>query len=141
MSRMSRIGSFAVAVAVIGALLLPASGAAGSPTAHKSGAIINYLTTGKLRIAKKIIVPFVCSVNCDVVSSLKLKGPFVKGTDVEQGSLQAGVPAGHFIKPSGPLLKLLKASPGRYKVISQVTATDPATGATDQISHGFKLKR
>ena len=141
MSRKSRVGSFAVAVAVIGALLLPASGAAGSPTAHKSGAIINYLTTGKLRIAKKIIVPFVCSVNCDVVSSLKLKGPFVKGKDVEQGSLQAGVPAGHFIKPSGPLLKLLKASPGRYKVISQVTATDPATGATDQISHAFKLKR
>lgn len=141
MSRKSRIGSFAVVVAVIGALLLPASGASGSPTAHKSGAIINYLTTGKLQIAKRIIVPFVCSVNCDVVSSLKLKGPFVTGTDVEQGSLQAGVPAGHFIKPSGPLLKLLKASPGRYKVISQVTATDPATGATDQISHAFKLKR
>jgi len=141
MGRTSRIGSFAVAVAVIGALLLPASGAAGSPTAHKSGAIINYLTTGKLQIAKRIIVPFVCSVNCDVVSSLKLKGPFVQGTDVEQGSLQAGVPAGHFIKPSGPLLKLLKASPGRYKVISHITATDPATGATDQIAHSFKLKR
>ena len=141
MGRTSRIGSFAAAVALIGALLLPASGAAGSPTAHKSGAIINYVTTGKLRIAKRIIVPIVCSVNCDVVSSLKLKGPFVKGTDVEQGSLQAGVPAGHFIKPSGPLLKLLKASPGRYKVISNVTATDPATGATDQIAHSFKLKR
>ncbi|MFI5026186.1 MAG: hypothetical protein ACHQCI_05490 [Solirubrobacterales bacterium] len=141
MGRTSRIGSFAAAVALIGALLLPVSGAAGSPTAHKSGAIINYVTTGKLRIAKRIIVPIVCSVNCDVVSSLKLKGPFVKGTDVEQGSLQAGVPAGHFIKPSGPLLKLLKASPGRYKVISNVTATDPATGATDQIAHSFKLKR
>lgn len=141
MGRTSRIGSFAAAVALIGALLLPASGAAGSPTAHKSGAIINYVTTGKLRIAKRIIVPIVCSVNCDVVSSLKLKGPFVKGTDVEQGSLQAGVPAGHFIKPSGPLLKLLKASPGRYKLISNVTATDPATGATDQIAHSFKLKR
>jgi hypothetical protein len=141
MGRTSRIGSFAAAVALIGALLLPASGAAGSPTAHKSGAIINYVTTGKLRIAKRIIVPIVCSVNCDVVSSLKVKGPFVKGTDVEQGSLQAGVPAGHFIKPSGPLLKLLKASPGRYKLISNVTATDPATGATDHIAHSFKLKR
>ncbi len=141
MGRKSRIGSFAAAVALIGALLLPASGAAGAPTAHKSGAIINYLTTGKLRIAKRIVVPFVCSVNCDVVSTLKLKGPFVKGSDTEQGSLQAGVPAGHFIKPSGPLLKILKASPGRYKVISHVSATDPATGATDQIAHSFKLKR
>jgi hypothetical protein len=141
MSRMSRMGSFVVVAAAIGALLLPASGAAGAPTAHKSGAIVNYLTTGKLRIGKRIVVPFVCSVNCNVVSTFTLKGPFVHGSDVEQGSLQAGVPAGHFIKPSGPLLKLLKASPGRYKVISHVDATDPATGATDQISHAFKLKR
>jgi hypothetical protein len=141
MSRTSRIGTFVAAVAVIGVMLLPASGAAAAPTAHKSGAIVNYLTTGKLKIAKKIIVPFVCSVNCDVVSTLKLKGPLVNGSDTEQGSLQAGVAAGHFLKPSGPLLKLLKASPGRYKLISHITATDPATGATDQIAHSFKLKR
>ncbi len=141
MSRMSRIGSFAVAMAIVGALLLPASGAVGAPTAHKSGAIVNYLTTGKLTIGKKIIVPFVCSVNCDVVSFLKVKGPFVKGSDTEQGSLQAGVAAGHFIKPSKSLRNLMKASPGRYKLVSRVTATDPATGATDQISHAFKLKR
>ena len=75
MSGMSRIGSFAAAVAVIGGVLLPASGAAGSPTAHKSGAIVNYLTTGKLQIAKRMVVPFVCSANCDVVSTLKVKGP------------------------------------------------------------------
>ena len=141
MSRKSRIWSLAAAVAVIGALLLPVAGAAGSPAAHKSGAIINYLTTGKLKIGKKIIVPFVCSVNCDVVSTLKIKGPFVKGSDTETGSLQAGVAAGHFIKPSGTLLKLLKASPGRYKIVSHIRATDPATGATDPIAHSFKLKR
>ena len=141
MSRMTRIGSFAAAVAVIGALLLPATGAVGAPTAHKSGAIVNYLTTGKIKISKKMIVPFQCAVNCDVVSTLKVKGPLVKGADTEQGSIPAGVPAGHFIKPSGPLLRLMKASPGRYKIISHITATDPATGATDPISHAFKLKR
>ncbi len=141
MSRKSRIWSLAAAAAVIGAMLLPVAGAVGSPTAHKSGAIINYLSTGKLKIKKKIIVPFVCSVNCDVVSTLKIKGPFVKGSDTETGSLQAGVAAGHFIKPSGTLLKLLKASPGRYKIVSHIKATDPATGATDPIAHSFKLKR
>jgi hypothetical protein len=141
MSRKSRIGSFAAVVAVIGALLLPASSAISAPTAHKSGAIVNYLTTGKLRIGKKIIVPFQCAVNCNVTSFLKLKGPFVKGSDTELGSLLAGQPAGHFIKPSGPLLKVLKASPGRYKIISRITATDPVTGATDTIAHSFKLKR
>jgi hypothetical protein len=141
MSRMSRIGSFAAAVAVIGALLLPASSAVGAATAHKSGALINYLTTGKIKISKRMVVPFQCSVNCNVVSTLKLKGPFVKGADTEQGSLQAGVPAGHFIKPSGPLKKLMLSMPGRYKLVSHVTATDPATGATDQIANAFKLKR
>jgi hypothetical protein len=137
---MSRLGSLAAAVAVIGALLLPASGA-GAPTAHKSGAIVNYLTTGKIKIAKRMAVPFVCAVNCDVVSTLKVKGPFVKGSDTEQGSLQAGVPAEHFIKPSGPLKNLMKAAPGRYKLVSNVTATDPATGAVDQIAHAFRIKR
>jgi hypothetical protein len=141
MSRTSRIGSFVAGVAIVGALLLPVSGASGAPTAHKSGAIINYLSTGKIKIAKTMTVPFVCSVNCDVVSTLKVKGPFVKGADKEHGSLQAGVPAGHFIKPSGPLLKLMKASPGRYKLVSHITATDPATGAVDQIAHSFRLKR
>ena len=94
MSRMSRIGSFAAVVAVIGVLLLPASGAAGAPAAHKSGALINYVTTGKIKIAKRITVPFVVlPVNCNVATTLKIKGPYVKGADTEQGSLQAGVPA------------------------------------------------
>jgi hypothetical protein len=142
MSRMSRIWSLAAAAAVIGALLLPASSAvADGPVAHKSGAIINYLTTGKLRVGKRIVVPFQCAVNCNVVSTLTVKGPLVHGSDTEQGSLTAGVPAGHFIKPSGGLLRLMKAHPGRYKLISSITATDPATGATDSIAHGFRLKR
>jgi hypothetical protein len=141
MSRKSRIGSLAAAVAVVGALLLPASSALSAPTAHKSGAIVNYLTTGKLKIAKKIVVPFQCAVTCDVNSTLKIKGPFVKGSDKQAATLQAGVPVGHFIKPSGPLLKLMKATPGRYKLVSHIKATDPATGARDKISHAFRLKR
>jgi hypothetical protein len=141
MSRTSRIGSFVAAVSIIGALLLPASSAVGAPTAHKSGAIVNYLTLGKIQIAKKLVVPFQCTVNCDVVSTLKIKGPFVKGADKQSASLQAGVPVGHFIKPSGPLLKLIKARPGRYKLVSTVKARDPLTGATDKISHAFRLKR
>jgi hypothetical protein len=141
MSRMSRIGTVIAAVAVIGALLLPASNAVSAPTAHKSGAIVNYLTLGKIRIQKKIVVPFQCAVTCDVVSFLKLKGPFVKGSDTAAATLAAGQPAGHFLKPSGPLQKVLRASPGRYKLISRITATDPATGAVDEIAHQFKLKR
>ena len=35
----------------------------------------------------------------------------------------------------------MKAHPGKFRLISDVTATDPATGAMDTISHTFKLKR
>jgi hypothetical protein len=141
MSRMSRIGTVIAAVAVIGALLLPVSTAVSAPTAHKSGAIVNYLTTGKIRIKKKLIVPFQCAVTCNVVSFLKLKGPFVKGSDTQSATLAGGQPAGHFLKPSGPLQQVMRSMPGRYKLISRITATDPTTGAVDQIAHTFKLKR
>jgi hypothetical protein len=142
MVRVSRIGSVAAVFAVAAVFLLPGSSAlASGPAATKSGALINYLTTGKLKIAKKIIVPFQCSVNCNVVSSVTVKGPGIHATDTQSGSLQAGVPSGHFIKPNGPLKKAMRASPGRFKLVSSVNATDPATGATDSISHVFRLKR
>lgn len=142
MARVSRIGSLAAVLAVAGALMLPASGAlAGGPVATKSGALINYLTTARLKIAKKIVVPFQCSANCNVVSSIKVKGPGIKVKDTESGTLGAGVPSGHFIKPNGPLKKAMKAAPGRFRLISEVNATDPVSGATDKISHAFRLKR
>jgi hypothetical protein len=142
MVRVSRTGSFAAVLTVAGALLLTGSSAvAGAPVATKSGALINYLTTGKLKIGKKVVVPFQCAVNCNVVSSLKVKGPGIKATDTESGTLSAGVPSGHFIKPNGPLLKAMKAFPGRFRLISNVDATDPVSGATDEISHSFRLKR
>src|SRR4051812_29253227 len=122
MSRTSRIGSFAAVVAMVGAVLLPVSGATGAPTAHKSGAIVNYVSTAKIKIAKTIAVPFVCSVNCDVVSTLKVKGPFVKGADKRRGSLQAGAAPAHFLKPRRALLQLVKAYPRRHTPVRPLTA-------------------
>jgi hypothetical protein len=142
MVRVSRIGSFAAVFAIAAALLIPGSSAlAGGPVATKSGALINYLTAGKIRIGKKIIVPFQCTADCNVVSSITVKGPGVKVTDTESGALKAGVPSGHFIKPNGPLKKAMRARPGRFKLISHVQATDPLTGTIDTISHAFGVKR
>ena len=70
-----------------------------------------------------------------------MKGPRVHGSDTEQGSFEAGVPLGHFIKPSKGLLKLMKKSPGKYKLVSKIYGTDSATGAVDVIRHTFRLKR
>jgi hypothetical protein len=131
-----------VAALALGLLLLPGTAAAGDgPTATKSGALVNYVSTGKLKIAKKITIFVVCSANCNVDTTTLVKGPGFKQNAQVGGPLAAGVPGGPFFKPNGPLLKAMKAQPGRFRVNSTVTATDPATGATETISRSFRLKR
>lgn len=138
---MTRIGRAAALLALAGALILPASAAGGGPTASKSGAIINYVSGTKLKIGKRMQIVVVCSVDCNAVSKSTIKGPGVKLRGNVSGSLLAGVPGGPFFKPNGPLLKAMKRSPGRFRLINRITATDPATGATDAISRSFRLKR
>ena len=140
---MTRIGRAVALLALAGALILPASPATAGdgPTARKSGAIINYKSGKKLKIGKRIQILVVCSVDCDVVSKSVIKGPGVKLKGTISGSLQAGIPGGPFFKPNGPLLKAMKATPGKFRLINRITATDPATGATDAISRSFRLKR
>jgi hypothetical protein len=140
---MTRIGRAAALVAIASALVLPASAATAgdAPVATKSGALVNYVTKGKLKIAKRIEIVIVCSANCNVTSRSVIKGPGVHINGDVSGSLQANVPGGPFFKPNGALLKALKASPGRFKLVNRISATDPATGATDAISRVFRFKR
>lgn len=131
-----------VAALALGLLMLPGTAAAGDgPTATKSGALVNYVSTGKLKIAKKITIFVVCSANCSVDTTTVVKGPGFKESARVGGPLPAGAPGGPFFKPNGPLLKAMKAQPGRFTINSTVTATDPATGATETISRSFRLKR
>ncbi len=143
MAGKTRIGRAVAALALAGALVLPASAATAGegPTATKSGAIVNYISGGKLKIGKRIQILVGCSVNCNVTSKSKIKGPGVNLVGNASGGLQAGVPGGPFFKPNGALLKALKAEPGKFRLINNITATDPATGATDAISRTFKFKR
>ena len=69
-------------LALTGALALPASTAAAGdgPMATKSGAIVNFVTTGKLRVAKRIQPLAVCNVNCDVSGTGLLKGMGAQGS-------------------------------------------------------------
>jgi hypothetical protein len=132
-----------VAALALGLLLLPgaAAGSGEGPTATKSGALVNYTNTGKLRIGKKITIFVVCSADCNVDTTTVVKGPGFKQSADVSGLLSAGVPGGPFFKPNGQLLRDMKAQPGRFRVNSTVTATDPATGATETISRSFRLKR
>jgi hypothetical protein len=131
-----------VAALALGLLLLPSIAAAGGgPTATKAGALVNYVSTGKLKIGKRITIVIVCSADCNVDTTTTVKGPGFKETATVGGPLTANVPGGPFFKPNGPLLKGMKATPGRYRINSTVTATDAVTGATDAISRSFRLKR
>ncbi len=132
-----------VAALALGLLLLPGVAAAGGdgPTATKAGALVNYVTTGKLKIGKKITIFIACNANCNVDTTTVVKGPGFKERAQVTGALPAGSPGGPFFKPNGPLLDGMKAEPGKFKVNSTVTATDPATGAVETISRVFKLKR
>ena len=130
-----------MAIALTAALAPTWSSAGAAPRAEKAGTIVNYLPTGKLRVAKKIVVPFVCSVSCSVVSTLVLKGPSVRGSDTEQVSLAADSPVAHRIKPRSKALRRMKEVPSRYRLISTITATDTGTGATETVKHIFGFKR
>jgi hypothetical protein len=139
------------ALAVTAAVLLPASqaaaggaeiaGAGAGQVAHKSGAIVNYTSTGKVKIKKNMFIYFVCSVDCSATSVTKIKGPGGHITVPASGNVPANVQGFIKITPNGGLLKILKAEPSKFQLVNTITATDPTTGATDTISHAFKLKR
>lgn len=124
------------------ALALPATASAGDgPTATKSGVLINYVSTGKLKIAKRISILVICSADCNANATTVITGPRTKLKFDVAGPLAAGQQGGPFFKPNGPLLKAMKAQPGKFKVQSTIIATDALTGAPDTISRTFKLKR
>jgi hypothetical protein len=138
------------ALLVVGALLIPASQAgAGAqmasggdgPVATKSGAIVNFVPAGKLRVRRQIQPLAVCAVNCDVTGTAVLKGLGGKANITDSGAFLANQPFGLRITVKGFLLRLMKRFPGRFRLSVTYSATDPATGATDSVSRGFKFKR
>jgi hypothetical protein len=139
-----------VTLAAAGALLIPASQAAAGadiaggddgPVATKSGAIVNFLPAGKLRVKKKFQPLAVCSVNCTVTGTAVLRGLGGRATITDTGSFPANQPFGLQITVKGALLKLMKKTPGKFKLNVTYTATDPATGAIDTVSRPFRFKR
>jgi hypothetical protein len=137
-------------LAVTAALLVAASSAVGGarlasdgdgPVAQKSGAIVNWQSGFKLRVAKRIQPLAVCAVACNVTGTGRLKGMGGKATFSDSGTFAAGQLFGLYVTVKGPLLRLMKSFPGRFRLSETLTATDPATGAVDTISRTFRFKR
>jgi hypothetical protein len=135
---------------VAGALLIPASqagagaltaSAGDGPVAHKSGAIVNFLPAGKLKVARHFQPLAVCSVDCNVTGTAVLKGLGGRATITDSGSFPANQTFGLQITIKGALLKLMKQSPGKFRLNVTYTAVDPTTGATDTVSRPYKFKR
>ena len=150
MSRRAGKRTTLAALLVAGALLIPASQAAAGahiatggegPVATKSGAIVNFVPAGKLRVRRHFQPLAVCAVDCSVTGTAVLKGMGGKATITDSGSFAANQPFGLVITVKGFLLKLMKAHPGRFHLAVTYSATDPATGATDSVSRGFRFKR
>ena len=125
---------------VAAALVVPASAPA-APTATKAGVLVNYVGPSKLRVGKKIQISLLCAQNCNVDSTTTVQGPGFKDSFQVSGGLTANVVGGPFFAPNGPLLKQMKAEPGKFKIISSVTATNTLTGAVESINRTFRLKR
>jgi hypothetical protein len=153
MSRRAGTRTALAALAVAAALTIPVSAAAGAqssqiatagdgPVAHKSGAIVNYTSLAKLKVARHMFIHFTCAVTCDATGRAVLRAPKIKIPITANASgIPGGSPAFMEITVKGVLLKLMKNFPGRFKVVNTITAVDPTTGATDTIHHRFGFKR
>jgi hypothetical protein len=133
----TRRGTSIVVAAVCAlALLVPAA------TAIAQTSIVSYVTTGKLKVGKRISYDIVCSVNCQVTatSTLKLKGPDLPPA-VVPGTLAANAIASPFIVLNKPAKAALKRDPKAARLVSSVTATDLATGAQQTIERTYKFKK
>jgi len=64
-----------------------------------------------------------------------------KATISDSGSFAANETFGLRVTVKGLLLRLMKDHPGRFRLNVTYTATDPATGATESVSRGYKFKR
>ena len=135
MSRKSRVSSLAAALTVAAVLLLPASDA-------MAGTLINFITTGKLKISRQIQPAASCTATCNVTGTGLLKGPGGRFPVADSGGpFAAGEPFGLSVFIKKAAVKFMKMQPGRWHLTETLTATDATTGAVDSVTASFGFKR
>jgi hypothetical protein len=101
------------------------------------------VTTGKLKLGKRIAYRFVCSTECQVTATttLVLRGPDV-GPIVDTGSFPAGEIIEVFLKPNKSARKSIRRHIGASKLRTSVTAINPGPyGENDTDTRVFRFKR
>jgi hypothetical protein len=128
-------------VAVILVTAVPPRAVAQAPV--DSEGLLSYVTTGKLKLGKRIAYRLVCSTECQVTATttLVLRGPDV-GPIVDTGSFPAGEIIEVFLKPNKSARKSIRRHIGASKLRTSVTAINPGPyGENDTDTRVFRFKR
>ena len=139
-----RRGITALLTAGVAVILLTAAPprAIGQTSADSEG-LLSYLTTGKLKLGKRIAYKVVCSTECQVTatSTLVLRGPDV-GPIVDTGLFPAGEIIEVFLKPNKSARRAIRKNLGASKLRTAVTAINPGPyGENDTDTRVFRFKR
>ncbi|HSD23688.1 MAG TPA: hypothetical protein VLB79_05105 [Solirubrobacterales bacterium] len=108
-----------------------------------SEGLVSYVTTGKLKVKKRIAYRFVCSTECQVTatSTLVLRGPDV-GPVVDTGVFPGGEVIEVFLKPNKSARKSIRKHIGASKLRTSITAINPGPyGENDTDTRVFRFKR
>ena len=111
----------------------------GQPAAE---GLLSYVTSGKLKLGKRIAYRVVCSTECQVTATttLVLQGPDV-GPVVDTDLFPAGQIIEAFLRPNKSARRAIRRHIGVSKLRTSVTATNPATGLTDTDTRVFRFRR
>jgi hypothetical protein len=133
-----------IAAATAVAILVPAAPAGAGPTAQKSGEeLLTIVTTGKIKVKKKISVRVACGApNCVVSGQLEIK---VKGPNAVLPyppiALVNGQTADAEFTLSKGARKAIVAQIRSAKLGAEFTAQNSLTGEIDVDTKTFKFKR
>jgi hypothetical protein len=127
------------------AVILVSAGSPGAvaQTSVDTEGLLSYVTTGKLKLGKRIAYRLVCSTDCQVTATttLVLRGPDV-GPVVDTGSFPAGETFEVFLRPNKAARRAIRRHIRASKLRTSVTAVNPgpySEGDTD--TRVFRFRR
>ena len=116
---------------------------AAAQTSVDSEGVLSYVTTGKLKVGKRIAYKLVCSKECQVTATttLVLRGPDV-GPFVDTASFPAGETIVVSLKPNKSARRAIRRHIRASKLRTSVTAVHPGPyGESDTDTRVFRFKR
>jgi hypothetical protein len=108
-----------------------------------SEGLLSYVTTGKLKVGKRIAYKLVCSTECQVTATttLVLRGPDV-GPIVDTGLFPAGEIIEVFLKPNKSARRSIRRNIRKSKLRTSVTAINTGPyGENDTDTRVFRFRR